>query len=456
LYHSLIQLYHREIQMSSRRDFLETLAPMALLPFGRALSTLSSIRGNVTSITPGSSPAEWRSHFPVLNQSVNGMPLAYLDTAATSQRPTRVIDAIVDFYRRDNANPGRTLHSLARRADQQYEGARSTVAKFINARDPLEIVFTRGTSEGINLVATAWGGANLKPGDEVLLTVSEHASNMLPWQLAARRAGATVRYLDIDDGGNLRLNQLDTLLTSRTKVVAFMHVSNVLGKINPAKEICSCARRTGAMVMIDAAQSAPHFPIDVQELGCDFLAFSSHKMMGPMGVGVLWGRREILDEMPPYQAGSNMAHEVGFESADFSPGALRFGAGTPNVSGPVGLAAAIRFIEHIGRDAILNHERELCRYTLEKMRGVRGLRVLGPQTAEDRIAVFSFVIDGVEPQKILESLDAKGIAIRAGDLASLPLLERLGVKRAARASMYLYTTTDEVDRLIDVLADLTH
>ncbi|HVD60467.1 MAG TPA: SufS family cysteine desulfurase [Gemmatimonadaceae bacterium] len=440
--------------MSSRRDFLKSVAPMAMLQLGRALPTLSSIRGNVPSNTAGYSPAEWRSHFPVLNQSVNGVPLAYLDTAATSQRPTAVVDAIVDFYRRDNANPGRTLHSLARRADQDYEGARAIVAKFINATDPLEIVFTRGTTEGVNLVATAWGSENLKQGDEVLLTISEHASSMLPWQLAAKRAGATVRYLDIDDEGNLRLDHLDQLLTSRTKIVAFMHVSNVLGKINPAKEICARAHRAGAMVMIDAAQSAPHFRIDVQELGCDFLAFSGHKMMGPMGIGVLWGRRELLDAMPPYQAGSNMAHEVGIESADYSAGALKFGAGTPNVSGPVGLAAAIRFIDSIGREQILAHEQELCRYTLEKFRSVPGLRVLGPQTPRDRIAVFSFVIDGIAPQQIVEAADAKGIALRAGDLASLPLLERLGVKRAARASMYLYTTTEEVDRLVSVLTNL--
>ncbi|HUQ21040.1 MAG TPA: SufS family cysteine desulfurase [Gemmatimonadaceae bacterium] len=402
----------------------------------------------------GTSPAEWRSHFPVLDQSVNGFPLAYLDTAATSQRPTQVVDALIDFYRRDNANPGRTLHALARRADEDYESARATVSKFINAKDPLEIVFTRGTTEGINLVANAWGGANLRRGDEVLLTISEHASNMLPWQLAAKRAGATVRYLDIDDEGNLRLDQLDKFLSSRTKVVAFMHVSNVLGRINPAKEFCAHAKAAGAMVMIDAAQSAPHFRVDVQDLGCDFLAFSGHKMMGPMGAGALWGRRELLEAMPPYQAGSNMAHDVGLESAEYSHGSLKFGAGTPNVSGPVGLAAAIRFIDSIGRENILAHEQELCRYTLEKFREVRGLRVLGPGASADRIGVFSFVIDGIEPQKILEALDAKGIAIRAGDLASLPLLERLGVKRAARASMYLYTTTGEVDRLVDVLTTL--
>ena len=386
-----------------------------------------------------------------MNQKINGHPLAYLDTAATSQRPTEVMNAVMDFYRRDNANPGRTLHTLARRADGDYEDARQTAARFINAADPLEVVFTRGTTEGINLVATAWGSANLRRDDEVLLTVSEHASNMLPWQLAAKRAGATVRYLDIDDEGNLRVDQLDRLLTRRTKVFAFMHVSNVLGRINSAKELCTLARSAGAMVMIDAAQSAPHFRIDVQDLCCDFLAFSGHKLMGPMGTGVLWGRRELFEAMPPYQAGSNMAHEVGFDSAQYSEGALKFGAGTPNVSGPVGLAAAMRFVEGIGYDAIVAHEQQLVRYALDSLCALPGLRILGPKTAEDRIAVFSFVLDGVAPQDIVESLDARGIAIRGGDLASLPLLQRLGVNRAARASFYLYSTTEEVDRLVDGL-----
>jgi len=441
---------------NSRRGFLKMIAPVAMLPIQKALAQLPLEMSNVPEppIYGGTAhgPEEWRSHFPALDQSVNGKPLAYLDTAATSQRPVEVVNAVLDFYRRDNANPGRTLHTLARRADADYEDARRTAARFINAADPLEVVFTRGTTEGINLVATSWGGAHLRPGDEVLLTVSEHASNMLPWQLAAKRAGATVRYLDVDDEGNLRVEQLDKMLTSRTKVFAFMHVSNVLGRINPAKELCSRARNAGAMVMIDAAQSAPHFRVDVRDLGCDFLAFSGHKMMGPMGTGVLWGRREMLDAMPPYQAGSNMAHDVGVESAEYSEGALKFGAGTPNVSGAVGLAAAMRFIETIGHDAILAHEQALTRYTLDRLRSLPAVRVLGPQNAENRISVFSFVVEGVAPQDIVASLDARGVAIRGGDLASLPLLQRLGVTRAARASLYLYSTAEEIDRLVEGLS----
>jgi cysteine desulfurase / selenocysteine lyase len=437
-----------------RRTALRSLLPLTFMPFAHGPGKESGVSSEwgQSPIAPG--PDEWRSQFPALAQQVNGHSLSYLDTAATAQRPTEVIDAVADFYRRDNANPGRTLHTLARRADEDYEGARRTVARFINAADPLEVVFTRGTTEGINLVASAWGGANLRQGDEVLLTVAEHASNMLPWQLAARRAGALVRYLDVDDEGRIRLEQLDTMLTARTKVLAFMHVSNVLGLVNPAKAICARARAAGALVMIDGAQSVPHFKTDVQDLGCDFLAFSSHKMMGPMGTGVLWGRRELLEAMPPFQAGSNMAHDVDLEGANYSPGALKFGAGTPNVSGPVGLAAAIRFIERIGQSAMWQHEQALVRRALSRLRDIQGLRILGPTSATDRIAVFSFVMAGVAPQDLVTALDAKGIATRAGDLAALPLLKRLGVNRAARASLYCYTAVQEVDRLADALTGI--
>lgn len=446
---------------TSRRDFLKLLAPLMALPAdGQSgeprVADILDLLGRATSESapPRQFNADWRSQFPALAQKVNGSPLAYLDTAATAQRPTAVTKALMDFYERDNANPGRALHTLARRADADYESSRRTVATFINATDPLEIVFTRGTTEGINLVATAWGGANLRTGDEVLLTVSEHASNMLPWQLAAKRAGATVRYLDIQDDGRLRLDHLDALLTPRTRVFSFMHVSNVLGLINPAKELCARARRAGVITVVDAAQSVPHFKVDVQDIGCDFLAFSGHKMMGPMGTGVLWGRRALLDAMPPYQAGSNMAHEVGLDSADYSPGALKFGAGTPNVSGPVGLAAAIGFIDAIGFGAIRAHEQLLARHFLSRLAELPRVRLLGSNVATDRIGVFTFLVEGMQPLDVVTALDAKGIAIRGGDLASLPLLMRLGVKRASRASIYLYSTIEEIDRLIEELKTL--
>jgi cysteine desulfurase / selenocysteine lyase len=430
-----------------RREFLGAAAAVAV--------------GGHMAGTVGTSPPhtaagveEWRRHFPALAQEVNGHPLAYLDSAATTLRPNAVIDAISDFYRRDNANPGATLHALARRANEVYGSARKTVADFINAADPGEVVFTRGTTEGINLVAATWGAANLRPGDEILIGVAEHASNMLPWQSIAAKTGAQVRYFGIDQQGHPRLEQLSEMLTRRTKVVAFSHVSNVLGMINPAKEMCARARAPGRVVVIDAAQSAPHFPIDVRDLGCDFLAFSSHKMLGPMGVGVLWGRRELLESMPPYQSGSNMAHDVDVESLHLSEAALKFGAGTPNVSGPVGLAEAIRFLKGIGPSAVREHEQSITRHFVKRVAAIPGVRLLGSTDPAEKISVFAFTVAGKPPLDVLRRLDERGIAIRAGDLASLPLLKRLGTTTAARASCYLYTTTQEIDRLAERLASL--
>ncbi|HEU4994421.1 MAG TPA: aminotransferase class V-fold PLP-dependent enzyme [Gemmatimonadaceae bacterium] len=402
----------------------------------------------------GPTVEEWRRHFPALAQRVNGRELAYLDTAATALRPTQVIDAVAEFYAHDNANPGATLHTLARRANERYEAVRARVARFLNASDPSEVVFTRGTTDGINLVAAAWGGANLRSGDEVLIGVAEHASNMLPWQLVAKRTGAVVRYFDIDDEGRVRLDDVAARLTPRTKVVAFSHVSNVLGMVNPVTQLCAMARAPGRIVLVDGAQSVPHLPVDVRELGCDFLAFSSHKMLGPMGVGVLWGRRELLDAMPPYQGGSNMAHDVDLDSLHLSEGALKFGAGTPNVSGPVGLAAAIDFLTTVGHDALRAHELQLTRRMLERLRAIPGLRLLGTPRADERISVFAFTMAGRTPAEVVTALDGDGIAIRGGDLAALPLLKRLGTTRAARASCYLYTTVAEVDRFADAVERL--
>jgi len=384
---------------------------------------------------------------------VNGQPLAYLDSAATTQRPRVVLDALTNFYLHDNANPAKALHQLARRAAGFYEEARASVAGFLNARGPEEIVFTRGTTEAINLVASSWGSSNLSSGDEILITISDHYSNLVPWQLAARRVNATVRVLDVRDDGHLRLEQLDALLSKRTKIVVFPHVSNVLGAVNPAKEICERAHRAAAVVLVDAAQSVPHFPVDVQELGCDFLAFSGHKMCGPMGIGVLWARRELLDAMPPYQSGSNMAHDLEIDTspAQFADGGLKFEAGTPNVHGAVGLAAAINFLVSLGRKALWVGEQDLTRYALSSLNKVRGLRILGPTEPNERISLFSFVIENREPLDVARALDAKGIAVRAGDLASLPLLKRMGATAAVRASCYVYTTTADIDRLIAAL-----
>jgi cysteine desulfurase/selenocysteine lyase len=397
----------------------------------------------------------WRGDFPALGQMVNGQPLTYLDSAATTQRPKAMLDALLGYYQHDNANPGAALHTLARRAFEHYEGARHTLAGFLNAQDPDEVVWVRGTTEGINLVASAWARPRLRPGDELLLTEAEHASNLLPWRLVAEQNGATVRYVEVDDEGRVRLDDLDRKLSERTRLLAFSHVSNVAGFINPAAQICARARAAGACVLIDAAQSAPHLPLDVQSLGCDFLVFSGHKMLGPMGVGVLWGRRERLEEMAPYQAGSNMAHEVDLTSQRLEHGARRYGAGTPNVSGAVGLAAAVEYLRSHDRVAIERHEARLTQYALDQLAQIPGLRILGPRSAPQRVPVFSFVLAGHSPAEVLQRLDACGIAIRAGDLAALPLLKRFGVTEAARASCYLYSETTDIERLAAALRDLS-
>jgi cysteine desulfurase/selenocysteine lyase len=309
----------------------------------------------------------------------------------------------------------------------------------------------RGTTEAVNLVATAWARARLRRDDEILLTVAEHASNLLPWRLAAEATGARVRFVDVDDAGRVSLEDLDRKLSRRTRLVAFSHVSNVAGYINPAAEICARARRAGARVFVDAAQSAPHVAIDVQAMGCDFLAFSSHKMLGPMGCGVVWGRRELLDEMPPYHVGSNMAHEVGFDHAELEKGAARFQAGTPDVAGPVGLAAAIAFFEGAGREAVERHERALVRHGLARLREVPGLRLIGPAAEDRRVPVFTFTLPGRGAASVASELDRQGIAVRAGDMAALPLLKRVGTAEAVRASAYIYSTTDDLDRLAEAL-----
>ena len=432
----------------TRRD----LGRMAL---GTWLAVGSAPRPVAASISAGAPKlARSRADFPALDQSVNGQPLTYLDSAATSQRPAAVLAALQDYYRHDNANPGSALHALARRAHEHYEGARRTLADFINAPAPDEVAWVRGTTEGINLVASAWARPRLHAGDEILLTVGEHASNLLPWRRVAEQTGATIRYADVDDEGRLRLDDLERKLSSRTRLVSFSHVSNVSGYINPAAEICSQARSAGARVLVDAAQSAPHVALDVQALGCDFLVFSGHKMLGPMGVGVLWGSRERFEEMVPYQAGSNMAHHVDLTAQEFEHAAHKFGAGTPNVSGAVGLAAAVEYLRTQDRGALARHEEQLTGYGLERLSHVRGLRLLGPRSPKQRLPVFSFVIPGHPPGAILRHLDARGIAVRAGDLSALPLLKRLGVTEAVRASCYLYTETSELDRLADALHQL--
>jgi cysteine desulfurase / selenocysteine lyase len=427
---------------TSRRGFLSTCGMTAL-----------AARGTAAGAQGGGPLPAWPSTFPALRQQVHGHPLVYLDSAATTLRPQTVIDSLVDYYATENANPSK-VHFLAARAAERLALARQTVARFINAADPSEIIFVRGTTEGINLVASTWGAVHLEKGDEVVLPIAEHSSNLMPWTRAAGRAGAVVRVADVDDEGRLTPDRVAAVLSKRTKLVAFGHVSNVLGFINPAREITALAKAAGASVAIDGAQGAPHLPIDVQDIGCDFYAFSGHKMLGPMATGVLWGRRDVLDEMPPYHVGSNMAHEVSFDHAELERGALKYQAGTPDVAGPVGLTAALLFFERAGRDALQRHDEALVRSGLARLRTLPGLRLIGPASPDRRVPVFTFVLPGLAATAVASDLDRRGIAVRAGDMAALPLLKRFGTTEAVRASAYVYSTPGDFDRLGDALEQI--
>jgi cysteine desulfurase/selenocysteine lyase len=394
-----------------------------------------------------------RREFPLLASEHAGRPLVYLDSAASSQKPRAVIDAVVDYYQRDNANVHRGLYDLARRSTEAYEAARETIARFVNAAHSSEIVWVRGTTEAINLVASSWGGANLRAGDEIVLSIMEHHSNIVPWQLIAQRAGARIRYLDLDDEGRLQLDELDNVLTDRTRIVSVAHVSNALGTIHPIREIAERAHRVGAVVVVDGAQGAPHLKIDVQALGCDFYTLSGHKMCGPMGIGALWARRELLEEMPPYHGGGEMIDYVGPDVSTYAEVPHKFEAGTPDVAGTVGLAAAADFLNGLGHDALWEHEQELVRYGLDRLQQVEGLRLFGPRDPAARTAVFSFTLGGIHPHDVATVLDSVGVAVRAGHHCAQPLMRRLGVPATTRASLYLYNTTEEIDRLIEGLGN---
>jgi cysteine desulfurase/selenocysteine lyase len=402
------------------------------------------------------SPLDCRQDFPILARRLGGKSLVYLDNAATSHRPDVVVDAIADFYRGHNANPAAALHSLARDAHRLYEDSRCSVAEFINAHAADEIVFTRGTTEAINLVASVWGNANLKLGDEILLTTSEHASNLLPWRFVARETKSVVRYANVDDSGRIDLEDFRRKLSRRTRMVAFSHVSNVAGFVNPAEELCAMARAAGALTLVDAAQSAPHVDVDVRRISCDFLAFSSHKMLGPMGVGVLFGRGELLDALPPYQTGSNMAHDVDAEFETLERGARRFGAGTPNVSGAIGMAVAAGYTRKLRREGSGQHEAELVEYALRRLNAIPEVRLLGPKSPDNRVPVFTFVVEGHDVVDVARSLDERGIAVRAGDLSALPLLQHFGVSRALRASCHVYSSRDDIDRLAEEILSIVN
>ena len=391
-----------------------------------------------------------RREFPILNQAVNGKTLAFLDSAASSQKPRRVIDCLEDYYQRYNANVHRGIYRLSEEATFAFERARGKVARFINARSQREIVFVRNTTEAINLVARSWGDANLREGDRILLSIMEHHSNLVPWQMLAQRTGAKLEFLPIDGEGRLALDNLDVQLEG-VRLVAITQQSNVLGTINPVAEITQRAHAVGALVLVDGAQSVPHMPVDVQALDIDFLAFSGHKMCGPTGIGVLWGRRTILEQMPPFLGGGSMIKVVGLHESTYADVPARFEAGTPAIAEAIALGEAVDFLQEIGMDRIHAHERDLLGYALERLTEVEGLRVYGPTTTEMRGGAVSFTLDGVHPHDVAAVLDGEGIAVRAGHHCAQPLHAHYDIPATTRASFYLYNIPEEIDRLVAAL-----
>jgi cysteine desulfurase/selenocysteine lyase len=402
---------------------------------------------------PPESAVDWndvRADFPILQQEVRGHPLIYFDNAATTQKPRAVLDALRHYYEHDNANVHRGLHELSSRATEAYESSRACVARYLGAATADEIVFTRGTSESINLVAQSWGGKFLRAGDVILLTEMEHHSNLVPWQLIAERVGARLRFVSVREDGTLALDQLASLLTNEVKLFAFTHVSNSLGTINPVAELCAKAHAVGALTLVDAAQSTGHMPLDVQKLGCDFLAFSGHKMCGPTGIGALYGRAEILEAMPPWQGGGEMIVSVALDKSTFKKAPHRFEAGTPNIAGAIGLAAAIDYLERIGRDRIFEHDEALALYAMERLGELPDVRVLGPR--DWRGALVSFVMSTAHPHDVTTFADQHGLALRGGHHCNQPLMRKLGLPGTARASFYFYNQREEIDAMIDILA----
>ena len=390
-----------------------------------------------------------REDFPILKRQVHGKPLTYLDSAATSQKPRQVIDAVSDYFSRYNANVHRAIYALGEEATREYEGAREKIADFLHARSASEVVFTRGTTESINLVAYGWGvkGA-VQKGDEIVGTVMEHHSNHVPWHFVKDLKGAVLKYVDIADDGTLRMEQYDELITGRTKLVTVTHCSNVLGTINDVKAIARQAHAVGALCLVDAAQSVPHFPVDVQDLGCDFLAFSGHKMLGPTGIGVLWGRQELLEKMEPLLGGGEMIREVHLGTSTWNDVPAKFEGGTPNMAGVVGLGAAVDYLSKLGMENVRRHERDLTKYALEAFAAVKGVRVFGTPDVDRRGGVVSFEIEGVHPHDVASILDVEGICVRSGHHCAQPLMERLKVPATSRASFYVYNTPEDVDRLM--------
>ncbi|WP_322552528.1 cysteine desulfurase [Priestia megaterium] len=389
-----------------------------------------------------------RKQFPILDQEVNGSPLVYLDSAATSQKPLAVIEAIEKYYKEYNSNVHRGVHTLGTRATDGYEGAREKVRKFINAKSTEEIIFTRGTTTALNTVAASYGRANLKPGDEIVITYMEHHSNIIPWQQVAKETGATLKYISLTEDHALSLEEVKSTITSNTKIVSIMQVSNVLGTINPVKEIAEIAHANGAVMVVDGAQSTPHMKVDVQDLDCDFFAFSGHKMGGPTGIGALYGKKELLEKMEPIEFGGEMIDFVNLYESTWKELPWKFEGGTPIIAGAIGLGAAIDFLEEVGLDNIQAHEHKLAQYTLDRLSQVDGITIYGPK---ERAGVVTFNIEDVHPHDVATVVDADGIAIRAGHHCAQPLMKYLNVSSTARASFYLYNTEEEVDKLVSSL-----
>jgi cysteine desulfurase/selenocysteine lyase len=392
-----------------------------------------------------------RQDFPILSQRVNGQPLVYLDNAATTQKPRQVIDALVAYYETSNANVHRGIHTLSMRASAQYDHSREKTARFIGARSSREIVFTRNTTESINLVARTWGEANLREGDEILVTAMEHHSNVVPWQILAAKTGARLRWTPLLPDGTLDLDAFRSLVGTRTRLVAVAHASNVLGTINPISDITESAHAAGALVLVDGAQGAPHLPLDVQHLGCDFYAFSAHKMLGPTGVGVLWAREELLRAMDPFVGGGGMIQRVDQDASTWADIPERFEGGTPNIADVIAFGGALDYLEALSMDAVRRHEVEVTGYALEQLSRVPGLSVHGPASAEARSAVVSFSLEGIHPHDVATVLDSVGIAIRAGHHCAQPLMRALDIGATCRASFYVYNTGAEVDALVEAL-----
>jgi cysteine desulfurase / selenocysteine lyase len=411
------------------------------------LSFVSSLAPRSAAPSDGSFAVDRiRSQFPILASRVNGKPLVYLDNAATTQKPQAVIDAVSRYYASENANIHRGVHYLSQLATEEYEGVRRRVAEFVNAASPREIIFVRGTTEAINLVAQSYGRALLRPGDEVLITGMEHHSNIVPWQLLAATSGIVLRVAPIDDAGNLDWQGFEHSLNDRTRLVAVVHLSNALGTINPIRRISEAAHTRGIPVLVDGAQSAAHLKVDVQELGCDFYAFSGHKLFGPTGIGVLYGRAELLEGMPPWQGGGDMISSVTFEASTWADFPAKFEAGTPHIAGVVGLGAAINWITSVGLEAVAAYEHELLNYATAEVSKIPGVRIVG--AARERASILSFAVNGVHPHDVGQVLDAEGIAIRAGHHCAQPVMARFGVAATARASFAAYNSHDEVDALV--------